>query len=650
VGGNDDLEINQQLAGLPLPIVVNRDRWQETEADSGSNFNDVIRGDALERIVGGFGFTGCDALDPAGVARITGLGDYVKTFPTSLADVNAVSAAGTCPLKGAPVTAANPVVGDPAQGGVWAEGNVLFGGGGSDVIEGRENQDIIDGDNAVNVGIDVHANADGSGAVLGSTDLMEDKVQAPGSFGPGTTGMTLQQAVFAGLVDPGQLVASRFIVQPDTKPIGATPNRALPGDCPAATADPTITDPAVTGGQVVGSTVKLNAAANCDTAVFSGEPTLGPDGYTITANSNGSVTVTDIASAAAIAAGTPFPKGDGIDTLWNVENLRFCIHNDPVTKLCDAFKDVSVAPALSVAPASLAFGNVGLGATSTPQVITVKNTGVASLTGLTASSNDPQFATTLGTGCASIAGGGTCSVSVRFSPASTGPKTGTVTIGFGAGTEKTVAVTGTGVAVAPAAPTLGAVTRGNASATVNWTPGSDGGSPITGFQVRVVLNGTNTQVGALRPATAGATSLGVTGLTNGTAYRFQVRATNAVGTGAFSALSAAVTPATVPTAPTRITASPGANRGPITAIAGWAAPGSTGGSPITGYQVKTLQMSSGAANATVVSTTTSAVLPATARSLELTLTLNQQYRFVVVAINGVGTGPDSARSGAVTPR
>ena len=29
-----------------IQMVVNRDRWQETEADSGSEFNDVIRGDA----------------------------------------------------------------------------------------------------------------------------------------------------------------------------------------------------------------------------------------------------------------------------------------------------------------------------------------------------------------------------------------------------------------------------------------------------------------------------------------------------------------------------------------------------------------------------------------------------------------------------
>ncbi|WP_235508659.1 fibronectin type III domain-containing protein, partial [Terrabacter sp. Root85] len=89
-------------------------------------------------------------------------------------------------------------------------------------------------------------------------------------------------------------------------------------------------------------------------------------------------------------------------------------------------------------------------------------------------------------------------------------------------------------ATAPAAPTIGTPTRGNASATVRWTAGTNGGSPITGFSVRVV-NAAGAQVGALRPAGAAATSLVVTGLTNGTAYRFQVAAVNAVGTSAFSA-------------------------------------------------------------------------------------------------------------------
>src|SRR4051812_29935133 len=44
VGADDDMAINNFLDTVPLPLVVNRDRWQETEADSGSTFNDIIKG------------------------------------------------------------------------------------------------------------------------------------------------------------------------------------------------------------------------------------------------------------------------------------------------------------------------------------------------------------------------------------------------------------------------------------------------------------------------------------------------------------------------------------------------------------------------------------------------------------------------------
>jgi Ca2+-binding RTX toxin-like protein len=254
VGADDDMAINNNLGPLPIQVVVNRDRWQETEANSGSAFNDVIRGnDDVPSALGGAGFTGCDVLDQAGVDRISGLGALLPRLTGDLAPVVAASAAGTCPLSGP----------------IWGDGNILLGGGGSDTITGRGADDIIDGDRALTVAITVHArNADGTlGAEIGRTDLMENKAQGTGTFGPGTAGMTLQQAVFAGLVDPGDLVTVREI-------------------------NPVLDDPA--------------KPASVDTAVFSG-PSAN---YTITPIAGG-VTVRD-------NVGT-----DGTDTVRNVEKLQF---------------------------------------------------------------------------------------------------------------------------------------------------------------------------------------------------------------------------------------------------------------------------------------------------------------------------------------
>jgi hypothetical protein len=537
-----------------------------------------------------------------------------------------VTPVGYCPLAGAGATPGNA-----GSGTVWAEGNILLGGGGSDLLEGRGNNDIIDGDHALTVAISVRTNPADPATEIGRTDLMENPATS-GNFGPASTPtMTLQEAIFKGLalpadpdgrLDPGNLVAVRQIS------MGATPNTGAVSDCGSA------------------------APVNCDTALYS----AGPDAYTITANANGSVTVAD---NAFVAAADLFAKGDGVDTLWNIENLRFCIGTDPVTKLCNAFTDVSVAPAAAVTPATLAFGNQGVGSTSTAQTITVKNTGIANLvvSGLALTGTDPgSFTATPAADCSSVAGGASCTITVQFKPTTTGNKVATVEIADNAaGTPHKVNLTGTGVAVAPSAPTIGTAVRANASgsATVNWSaPASNGGSAITGYVVQVLLNGTNTQVGALRPAGATATSLLVSGLTNGTAYQFRVAAVNAVGTSAFSALSTAVTPATVPGAPVIGNAANGGNGGTIEAIARWNVPAgtvavSTGGSPITGYVVTALRM--GPANQ-VLGQTVSAVQPATARQLDMTLPVIGNYRFTVHAINAIGAGPESARSNQVLGR
>jgi hypothetical protein len=136
---------------------------------------------------------------------------------------------------------------------------------------------------------------------------------------------------------------------------------------------------------------------------------------------------------------------------------------------------------------------------------------------------------------------------------------------------------------APGAPTLGTATAGSRSAAVSWTaPASAGGTPITGYQVQASTAGSAAPVESTT-APAAATGLTMTGLTNGTAYTFDVVAINAVGTGPASARSAAVTPVTVPGRPLIGNASSSVVRvGTVNATARWAPPASNGGAPITG--------------------------------------------------------------------
>ncbi|TJY59412.1 choice-of-anchor D domain-containing protein, partial [Sinimarinibacterium sp. CAU 1509] len=99
----------------------------------------------------------------------------------------------------------------------------------------------------------------------------------------------------------------------------------------------------------------------------------------------------------------------------------------------------------SLAPASLDFGNIPVGNSSTNQLFTLENTGDATLTITSILSDSSEFEI-LGNGCgAPMSLGGTCSFFVRFVPNATGARSGTVSV-ISNGGNPTSDLSGTGTA------------------------------------------------------------------------------------------------------------------------------------------------------------------------------------------------------------
>ncbi|MBO9522821.1 MAG: Ig-like domain-containing protein [Nocardioidaceae bacterium] len=505
---DDDMSINNNLVGVPIQVVVNRDRWQETEANSGSALNDVIRGtDDTPTALGGAGFAGCDALDQAGIDRIAGLNVLVTpamlTVPASTLNANA--AAGTCPLTG----------------NVWGDGEILIGGGGSDTITGRGANDIIDGDRSLKVSIDVHQNADGTGPVIGTTDLLEH------TYSNGTR--TLQQDVFAGVVDPGQLTIGRQLMPAPAGDRDATSSAASPA-------------PAV------------------DTAVY-----LGPrSSYTVT--SVGDHLVVDQTGPLGAAQ----KVSDGTDQLRNIEQLRFTNDDGTTETVVLAAPD---APTIGTASPGPSSADVSWTAAATGQPVSsfeiqVLSGGVQQGALRTAPSTDTTAHIT------GLTNGTTYTFKVRAVGA------------FGTSPFSAESNAVTPANTAPGAPTIGTATAGVNSASVTWTaPGSNGGSAITGYVVQAI-NAANTVVGSTTAGPA-ATSATVTGLAAGTSVRLRVAAVNAVGTGANSAPSNAVTVLADTTPPTVTARTPAAN---ATGVPLNTTVTATFSEPVTGVSATTFQL------------------------------------------------------------
>jgi len=187
----------------------------------------------------------------------------------------------------------------------------------------------------------------------------------------------------------------------------------------------------------------------------------------------------------------------------------------------------------------------------------------------------------------------------------------------------------------PSAPTGLVASAGNQQVALTWVaPTSDGGSPITGYNV---YRGTSVGGESATPigTNVSGTSFTDTGLTNGTTYYYTVKAVNSVGSSP-SATEASATPVTVPSAPQALTATSGNG----TATLSWSPPASNGGAAVTGYDVYRGTTSSGEATTPIATNVSGTSFTDTG------LSNGTKYYYTVAAINSVGTSQQSAEASA----
>ena len=410
-------DIELDLLAIPaVPLNFNdlRDKYRMVDGASGWDLNDHVRGDSR---VGDpaappelFNLPGTE-LTADGAAKIAGLTKFMADFGRPL-----------------PFNA----------------GNILLGGLGSDLIEGKGGDDLIDGDLWLNVQLVATLN-DGSVKTVNSPRDLVDDVFANDT--------RPQFAAFNGQrLNPGNIKIVRTIVTPTIVPppdcVGTVPVQGLPG-----------------AGLLPGFLPK-----NCDTAVFSGPRA----DYDVVANPNGTVTVFHRAGAARGFG----PDNEGTDTLRNIEQLQFAdvIQAPPVFSPTGTALVPNVV-GLPLAQATFRISFAGLSAPANA-VTFVSNPALAgTVIAQTPTSDSPPVplgsvvALTVSSGPAVAPTAGTIVVTNTSVPVAPLNLTTTVTspsIATGANT-LLVAVVSTNVAAnAAVAPIVAAVTN-QQGATLTWT-------------------------------------------------------------------------------------------------------------------------------------------------------------------------------------
>lgn len=202
-----------------------------------------------------------------------------------------------------------------------------------------------------------------------------------------------------------------------------------------------------------------------------------------------------------------------------------------------------------------------------------------------------------------------------------------VLLGCGAGIlDVYAAVVAAGEFVIPEAPTaLTAIPAPN-TVTLSWVAPVDPPSyPVTDYVLQRSINGSSTWITVNDPVST-VPSFTVTGLRNGTTYRFRVAARSSIGTSPWSATISS-RPAALPSAP-RLPVARSRNQAVRLT---WSRPYTSGGAPITDYVIQR------STDGLVWDDVDDGVSTATARTIT-GLVNGVSYQFRVAAVNSSGAG------------
>jgi Abnormal spindle-like microcephaly-assoc'd, ASPM-SPD-2-Hydin len=235
-----------------------------------------------------------------------------------------------------------------------------------------------------------------------------------------------------------------------------------------------------------------NGATPAGLAILGHSPVVDPNG----ANSYSAATLYTAPSGAHVfAAGT-------IQWSWGLANTQGNTYmNAGIQKATANILNTFInglGPSVILTPNSLDFGNQNVGTSSATKTITVSNSGTAALnisSVMITGTNTSDFAQT--NDCpASLAVNASCTISVIFTPASTGVKTASVTLtDNAANSPQTVSLGGTGGTAAPAVTlnpsslSFGNQAVGSTSSAQTVTLTNSGASALT--ITSIAVNGTN---------------------------------------------------------------------------------------------------------------------------------------------------------------